>query len=104
MSEQKINVENPEEENWTIIDHSSNTIHHDDEGKWEDDPRTGIGSKFYKERTFAQNYLNTPMAKGMDEKNKTAMKVWASKGTEVAVNYMMHQAGGDYGRMRSMYG
>ena len=104
MSEQKINVENPEEENWTIIDHSSNTIYHDDEGKWEDDPRTGIGSKFNKERTFAQNYLKTDIAKGMDEKNKTAMKVWASKGTEVAVNYMMHQAGGDYGRMRSMYG
>ena len=107
MSEQKINVENPEEENWTIIDHSSNTIHHDDEGKCEDDPRTGIGSKYHKERhaiTFAQNYLKTDTAKGMDEQNKTAMKVWANKGTEVAAAYMMHQAGGDYGRMRSMYG
>ena len=35
---------------------------------------------------------------GMDDNNKKAMKVWASKGTDVAVNYMMHQAGGDYGR------
>jgi hypothetical protein len=40
----------------------------------------------------------------MDDDNKKALKVWANKGTEVAVNYMMHQAGGDYGRMRSMYG
>jgi hypothetical protein len=98
------NVENPEEEEWTIIDNSSNPIYRDDEGKYEDDPRAGIGSKFYKERTFAQNYLKTPMAKAMDDNNKKAMKVWANKGAEVAVNYMMHQAGGDYGRMRSMYG
>lgn len=104
MAEQKTNIENPEEENWTVIDHSSNPIYNDDEGKFEDDPRTGIGSKFYKERTFAQNYLKTTMAKGMDDNNKKAMEVWANKGTEVAVNYMMHQAGGDYGRMRSMYG
>ena len=98
------NVENPEEEEWTIIDNSSNPIYRDDEGKYEDDPRNGIGSKFYKERTYAQNYLKTPMAKAMDDNNKKAMKVWANKGPEVAVNYMMHQAGGDYGRMRSMYG
>ena len=104
MTEQKINIENPEEENWTVIDHSSNPIYNDDEGKFEDDPRTGIGSKFYKERSFAQNYLKSSAAKGMDDNNKKAMKVWANKGTEVAVKYMMHQAGGDYSRMRSMYG
>ena len=104
MSVEKYNVENPEEEEWTIIDNSSNPIYRDDEGKYEDDPRAGIGSKFYKERTFAQNYLKTPMAKAMDDNNKKAMKVWANKGAEVAVNYMMHQAGGDYSRMRSMYG
>ena len=40
----------------------------------------------------------------MDEQNKTAMKVWANKGPNVAAAYMMHQAGGDYSRMRSMYG
>ena len=103
MSEQKINVENPEE-NWVKVEHP---VHQDDEGKFEDDPRTGIGSKYYKEKhaiTFAQSYLKTPMAKAMDDTNKKALKVWANKGTEVAVNYMMHQAGGDYGRMRSMYG
>tara|TARA_B100000575_G_C23142926_1_gene665687 strand:+ start:1496 stop:1810 length:315 start_codon:yes stop_codon:yes gene_type:complete len=104
MAEQKINVENPEEEDWTVIDHSSNPIYNDDEGKFEDDPRAGTGSKFYKERSFAQNYLKSSAAKGMDDNNKKAMKVWANKGTEVAVNYMMHQAGGDYARMRSMYG
>ena len=104
MSLDKYNVENPEQEEWTIIDNSSNPIYRDDEGKYEDDPRAGIGSKFYKERTFAQNYLKSSAAKGMDDDNKKALKVWANKGTEVAVNYMMHQAGGDYGRMRSMYG
>ena len=104
MSKQIINVENPEEETWVVVDQSSNPIYNDDEGKFEDDPRTGIGSEFYKERSFAQSYLKTPMAKGMDDNNKKAMKVWANKGTEVAVNYMMYQAGGDYGRMRSMYG
>ena len=104
MSVEKYNVENPEQEEWTIIDNSSNPIYRDDEGKYEDDPRNGIGSKFYKERTFAQNYLKSSAAKGMDDDNKKALKVWANKGTEVAVNYMMHQAGGDYGRMRSMYG
>ena len=98
MSQNTINNHNPEEPNYQL---------NDDEGKCEDDPRNGIGSKYYKERhaiAFSQNYLNTPMAKAMDDKNKTAMKVWANKGTDVAVNYMMHQAGGDYGRMRSMYG
>ena len=104
MSKQKTNVENPEEEVWVVVDQYSNTIYNDDEGKYEDDPRAGIGSKFYKERTFAQNYLKSSAAKGMDDDNKKALKVWANKGTEVAVNYMMHQAGGDYGRMRSMYG
>jgi len=107
MSQNKTNVENPEEEEWTIIDNSSNPIYRDDEGKYDGDPRAGIGSKFYKERfaiLVAQNYLKTDTAKGMDDNNKKALKVWANKGTEVAVNYMMHQAGGDYGRMRSMYG
>ncbi len=107
MSKQKTTVENPEEETWVVVDQSSNTIYNDDEGKTEDDPRTGIGSKYYKEKhaiTFAQSYLKTPMAKAMDDNNKKAMKVWANKGTDVAINYMMYQAGGDYGRMRSMYG
>ncbi len=104
MSKQKITVENPEEETWIKVEHP---VYQDDEGKFEDDPRTGIGSKYYKEKhaiTFAQSYLKTPMAKAMDDNNKKAMKVWANKGTDAAINYMMHQAGGDYGRMRSMYG
>ena len=57
MAEQKINIENPEEEEWTVID---NPTYNDDEGKYEDDPRAGTGSKFYKERSFAQNYLKSP--------------------------------------------
>jgi len=102
MSQNTINNSNPKEPNY-----QPSQVYNDDEGKCEDDPRTGTGSKYYKEKhaiTFAQNYLKTDTAKGMDEKNKTAMKVWANKGPNVAAAYMMHQAGGDYSRMRSMFG
>jgi hypothetical protein len=90
MSQNTINTHNPEESNY-----QPSQVHDDDKGK------------YYKEKhaiTFAQNYLKTDTAKGMDEKNKTAMKVWANKGHNAAAAYMMEQAGGDYSRMRSMYG
>lgn len=101
MSDKKINVENPEEPNYQS---PTNQEYRDDEGKCEDDPRTGTSSKFYNDRAVAQTYLKTPLANAMDDTNKKAMKVWANKGSETAVKYMMHQAGGDYARMRSMYG
>tara|TARA_B100001142_G_scaffold274353_1_gene282272 strand:- start:161 stop:760 length:600 start_codon:yes stop_codon:yes gene_type:complete len=91
-------VENPEE---------MAMEYNDDEGKCDDDPNAGKGSPYYKEKfaiQVAQNYVKTSTFQGMDDNNKKAMRVWANKGSDVAVNYMMHQAGGDYGRMRSMYG
>jgi len=88
-------IENPEE---------ISSEYSDDEGKCEDDPRTGKYSPLYKKRNYAENYVNTQTFQRMDDNNKKAMKVWANKGTDVAINYMMHQAGGDYGTMRSMYG
>lgn len=78
--------------------------HNDDEGKYDGDPRAGNGSKFYKESSFAQSYLKSSAAKGMDDNNKNAMNVWANKGADAAVKHMMEQAGSDYGRMRSMFG
>jgi len=40
----------------------------------------------------------------MDEQNKSAMNAWENGGASAAVKYMMDSAGGDYARMRSMYG
>ncbi len=40
----------------------------------------------------------------MDAANKEALKVLAEKGPEKAADFMMSMAGGDYARMRSMYG
>ena len=97
-------VRNYIENNWIkVSDRNGGTYtkppsHNDDEGKYEDDPRAGNGS------IFAQNYLKTDTAKGMDDNNKNAMNVWANKGANAAAKHMMEQAGGDYARMRSMFG
>tara|TARA_B100000902_G_scaffold399607_1_gene471302 strand:+ start:1501 stop:1806 length:306 start_codon:yes stop_codon:yes gene_type:complete len=40
----------------------------------------------------------------MDDANKKAADVMAKKGPNEAAKYMMSMAGGDYARMRSMYG
>ncbi len=40
----------------------------------------------------------------LDAANKEALKVLAEKGPEKAADFMMSMAGGDYARMRSMYG
>jgi len=43
-------------------------------------------------------------ATGMDETNKKALAVMKEKGPDKAAEFMMQSAGGDYARMRSMYG
>ena len=40
----------------------------------------------------------------MDDKNKVAADILATKGPDAAVSHMMSSAGGDYGTMRMMYG
>ncbi len=91
----------------------------DDEGKCSGDVCTGKGSLLEncfqtlaekpKEvnddgRSMAQMFLQTGFAKTMDDNNKEALKVAAEKGMDEAAKHMMDQAGGDYGRMRSMFG
>ena len=56
------------------------------------------------DKEFAKSYLETPLANQMDETNKKAMNVWKEGGANAAVKYMMDSAGGDYSRMRSMFG
>lgn len=55
-------------------------------------------------RQFAQAYLKTSLAMDMDDNNKKALKVASEKGFNTAATEMMKQAGGDYSRMRSMFG
>ena len=43
-------------------------------------------------------------AESLDAANKEALKVLVEKGPDKAANFMMSMAGGDYARMRSMYG
>ena len=56
------------------------------------------------DKAFAKSYLETQLANQMDETNKNAMKVWKEGGANAAVKHMMDSAGGDYSRMRSMFG
>lgn len=56
------------------------------------------------DKEFAKSYLETPLANHMDETNKNAMNVWKNDGVDAAVKHMMDSAGGDYSRMRSMFG
>lgn len=88
----------------------------DDECKYDGDPRTGKGSPFYKTvksfqldeleegKNFATRYQETKFGKAMDDNNKKALGVMANKGADEAAKYMMNMAGGDYSRMRSMFG
>ena len=48
--------------------------------------------------------LTPEEAESLDAANKEALKVLAEKGPEKAADFMMSMAGGDYARMRSMYG
>ena len=108
MSQKTINVDNQKKTNSP----SNQKIHYDDESKYDGDPRTGIGNKNYqdaseddpKDKVFAKQYLETPLSKSMDDTNKEAMEVWSNHGSDAAVAHMMQKAGGDYARMRSMFG
>ena len=60
--------------------------------------------KLDSEKKFAKRYQQTSFGKAMDDNNKKALDVMAKKGADEAANYMMAQAGGDYARMRSMFG
>ena len=55
-------------------------------------------------KEMAKIYQQTGFAKGMDENNKKALDVMAKEGMDAAAKHMMSNAGGDYARMRSMYG
>jgi len=103
----------------------------DDEGKCAGDTRTGKGSPLYENdvenpeeglpplhdggvareflkkddgRAMASAYQQTVFGKTMDKNNKEALDVMAKKGGNEAAKHMMDMAGGDYARMRSMYG
>lgn len=56
------------------------------------------------EKKFAKSYQQTSFGKAMDDNNKKALDVMAKKGADGAAYYMMAQAGGNYARMRSMFG
>ena len=60
--------------------------------------------KLDQEKSFAKGYKQTEFGKSMDENNKNALDVMANKGMNEAGKYMMSQAGGDYAKMRSMFG
>ena len=47
---------------------------------------------------------NTGVYDAMDDANKKAADVLEKDGADAAAKYMMNMAGGDYARMRSMYG
>ena len=53
---------------------------------------------------FAKKYKKTEFYNMMDDNNKKIMDIWEKDGTESAINKMMENAGGDYGRMRLIYG
>mgnify|MGYP000273967971 CR=1 FL=1 len=55
--------------------------------------------------TSTSNYNGKPVLYNqMDDKNKVAADILATKGPDAAVSHMMSSAGGDYGTMRMMYG
>ena len=56
------------------------------------------------EKKFAKSYQQTSFGKAMDDNNKKALDVMAKKGADGAAYYMMAQSGGNYARMRSMFG
>lgn len=55
-------------------------------------------------KVMAKEYQKTTIGKSMDENNKNALEVAANKGWDEAAKHMMEQAGGDYSKMRSMFG
>ena len=84
--------------------HSDKGIHSygsDVQNPEEEDERL---NKIEQGKNFAKCYQQTYFGKAMDEKNKKALNVMANKGADEAAKYMMDMAGGDYSRMRSMFG
>ena len=58
-----------------------------------------------KHQEFVQKVVKeTGAYDSMDDANKKAADVMTKNGPEAAAKYMMEMAGGDYARMRSMYG
>ena len=57
-----------------------------------------------KDNTVIKATATNLSLEGVDETNKAAIRVMQEKGPEKAAEFMMSNAGGDYARMRSMYG
>tara|TARA_B000000609_G_C24145384_1_gene333857 strand:+ start:576 stop:863 length:288 start_codon:yes stop_codon:yes gene_type:complete len=56
-------------------------------------------------KTFVQTVVkDTGVYDAMDDANKKAADIMEKDGADAAAKYMMNMAGGDYARMRSMYG
>ena len=63
------------------------------------------GNEKNKTKSFIQTVVkDTHAYDAMDNENKKAADVMKQKGLQEAAKYMMDMAGGDYGRMRMMYG
>jgi len=69
-----------------------------------DDIRLTVLTPEEAERRAESRPQPEPQPVQMDAANKEALKVLAEKGPEKAADFMMSMAGGDYARMRSMYG
>ena len=64
-----------------------------------DDVKNGDNKAFIKKVV-----KDTGAYDAMDDANKKAAEVFEKNGSEAAVKHMMSMAGGDYARMRMMYG
>ena len=67
-------------------------------------PYTPSNLNVEKSKDFAKVYKKSGFYDMMDDDNKKIMNVWEKEGSDKAVKQMMENAGGDYARMRSMYG
>ena len=67
-------------------------------------PYTQSDLNVEKSKDFAKEYKKTGFYNMMDDENKKIMDVWEKEGSDNAVKQMMENAGGDYARMRTMYG
>lgn len=72
---------------------------------FQDDIRLTVLTPEEAERRAASVPQSVPLEpQPMDAANKEALKVLVEKGPDKAADFMMSMAGGDYARMRSMYG
>ena len=77
---------------------------YDDNQKKEQEEEEEKVNMVHDGKEMAKIYQQTGFAKAMDDNNKEALKVAAEEGMDAAAKHMMSNAGGDYARMRSMYG